>query len=110
MKEGRKEEVTPYIEALRETVTTPILFVSHSLTEVARLASNIIVMREGRALRAGPLDVLLADPAFAPVIGPSMAGAVLSGRAAAQLDDGLTALDLGGGAQIFLPGVAAPMT
>ncbi|WP_340109557.1 molybdenum ABC transporter ATP-binding protein [Pikeienuella sp. HZG-20] len=106
--EGRKEEVTPYIEALRETATTPILLVSHSLTEVARLASDIVVMREGRALRAGPLDELLADPGFAPVIGPSMAGAVLTGRVVAHHDDGLSELALGP-ARVFLPGVAAPV-
>lgn len=63
-------------------------------------------MKDGGVIRAGPLDDMLADPGFAPVIGPSLAGAVLAGTVAAHHDDGLTELALGG-ARVFLPGVAA---
>lgn len=106
--ENRKEEVMPYIERLREMARIPILLVSHSLPEVARLCTDMVVMREGRALRSGPLDELLADPAFAPVIGPSMAGAILSGRIIAHHEDGLSEL-LVSDQPVLLPRVEAPV-
>ena len=46
--DARKAEILPYIEQLRDTTDIPILYVSHSLSEVARLASSIVVLEAGR--------------------------------------------------------------
>ncbi|MFM7444650.1 MAG: molybdenum ABC transporter ATP-binding protein, partial [Tabrizicola sp.] len=45
--EARKAEILPYIEALRDDTGLPILYVSHSLPEVARLATTIAVIDAG---------------------------------------------------------------
>ena len=52
----RKEEILPYIERLRDDLRLPILYVSHSLAEVKRLATDIVVMAEGRVAASGPAD------------------------------------------------------
>jgi molybdate transport system ATP-binding protein len=108
--DARKTEILPFLERLRDQTDTPILYVSHSMAEVARLATTLVVLEAGRVLRAGPLSEILSDPAAAPEMGLREAGAVISARVAAQEADGLTRLDTSGGS-ILLPGIdAAPGT
>ena len=52
--EPRKAEILPYVERLRDELRIPILYVSHSMAEVARLATDIVVLAEGRAVAFGP--------------------------------------------------------
>jgi molybdate transport system ATP-binding protein len=63
--EQRRAEILPYIERLRDGVGVPILYVSHSVAEVARLATTVVLLAEGRVTAVGPvLDILpLADAA-----------------------------------------------
>lgn len=56
----RKEEILPYLERLHAELDIPVLYVSHSPDEVARLADHIVVMEAGRAVAAGPLTDTLA--------------------------------------------------
>ena len=51
--EARKAEIMPYIERLRDETKIPIVYVSHSIAEVARLASDIVVLAGGRVTAAG---------------------------------------------------------
>ena len=104
--EPRKAELLPYIEALRDHTKIPILYVSHALAEVARLATTIVVLDHGKTLRAGPAADLLADPDLAPALGIRDAGAILSATVTAQDPDGLTELHTKGG-PIWLPKIAA---
>jgi molybdate transport system ATP-binding protein len=50
----RKTEIMPYLERLRDEVRIPIIYVSHSVAEVTRLASDIVVLAEGRVMACGP--------------------------------------------------------
>ncbi|MCZ8154102.1 MAG: molybdenum ABC transporter ATP-binding protein [Rhodobacteraceae bacterium] len=106
--EARKAEILPYLERLRDELALPILYVSHSLAEVARLATTVVLLEAGRVVTAGPVGEVLADPGVAPAMGLREAGAVITARLAAQEEDGLSRLDHAGGA-IFLPRVAAPL-
>jgi molybdate transport system ATP-binding protein len=54
--EERKLEVLPLIERLRDAFKVPIVYVSHSVDEVARLASRVIVLSGGRVVAAGAVD------------------------------------------------------
>jgi len=56
----RKQEILPYLERLHAELDIPVLYVSHSPDEVARLADHIVVMDAGRAVAAGPLTETLA--------------------------------------------------
>ncbi|EEW25284.1 molybdenum ABC transporter ATP-binding protein [Rhodobacter ferrooxidans] len=95
--EARKAEILPYIERLRDQAGVPILYVSHSVAEVARLAQQVVVLQDGRVLRAGGVQEVLADPQAVPFLGPREAGALLGAVVAAQDSDGLTRLETGAG-------------
>ncbi len=106
--EARKGEILPYLERLRDEAAMPILYVSHSLAEVARLATTIIVLREGKVARAGPAAAILADPQAVPDLGVREAGAIFEATIVAQHpQDGLTELAVSAG-RLFLPRVDAP--
>ncbi|WP_460273893.1 molybdenum ABC transporter ATP-binding protein [Celeribacter sp. ULVN23_4] len=99
--ETRKGEILPYFERLRDEVEIPILYVSHSASEVARLATTIVVMEGGKVVRQGTAAEVLGDPSVLPV-GAREAGAVLTAAVKRHHADGLTELDAGGEA-LFLP-------
>ncbi|MEZ5783166.1 MAG: molybdenum ABC transporter ATP-binding protein [Rhizobiaceae bacterium] len=52
--EGRKAEILPYLERLRDESRIPIVYVSHSVAEVARLASEVVVLSAGTVSAKGP--------------------------------------------------------
>ena len=56
----RKQEILPYLERLHAELDIPVLYVSHSPDEVARLADHLVVLDAGRAVAAGPLKDTLA--------------------------------------------------
>jgi molybdate transport system ATP-binding protein len=103
---ARKAEILPYVEALRDDLGLPILYVSHALSEVARLATTIALVEAGRIAAAGPAATLLSDPATAPLLGLREAGAILTARVAGHEADGLTRLDTGAG-PLWLPRLQA---
>ena len=61
--ESRRAEILPYIERLRDEAGVPILYVSHSVAEVARLATTVVILTEGKVAAVGPVaDIMpLAD-------------------------------------------------
>jgi molybdate transport system ATP-binding protein len=102
----RKAEILPYLERLREHRDLPILYVSHSMAEVARVASDIVVMQAGQVLRSGRIEDVLSDPAAVPDLGVRDAGAVMQARVVAHHSDGLTELVVSQGA-LLLPRIEA---
>lgn len=104
---ARKAEILPYLERLRDHTDVPILYVSHSIAEVARLATTVIVLENGRVARSGQAEQVLSDPDTVRQIGIREAGAVLPAHVALHHDDGLTELTISGG-RLFLPQMDAP--
>ena len=105
--QSRKDEILPYLERLRDEAGLPILYVSHSPAEVARLATTIVLMERGRVVASGPAADMLSDPAVAPLLGVAETGAILTARVEGQEADGLTRLVTPAG-PLFLPQIAAP--
>lgn len=58
--EQSKRDILPYLERLHGELELPVLYVSHSLKEVARLADHMIWMESGRVRSAGPLNDVMA--------------------------------------------------
>lgn len=105
--EPRKAEILPYFERLRDELAIPMLYVSHSVAEVARLATTVVVLENGKLRAQGTAAEVLSDASLTP-LGPRAAGAVIEARVARHHDDGLTELDAGGIA-LFLPQIARPV-
>lgn len=57
--ESRKNEVLPYLERLRDELGLPIVYVSHSVAEVARLADRVVLMKDGRIEATGSASEVL---------------------------------------------------
>lgn len=104
--QARKDEILPYLERLRDHAGLPILYVSHSTAEVARLATTVVLIDKGRVTAAGPVAAMLSDPAVAPLFGLTDTGAILAARVEAQEADGLTRLSTPSG-PLFLPWISA---
>lgn len=56
----RKAEVLPYLERLHRELDIPVLYVSHAMDEVARLADTLVVMDKGRVIACGPIAQTLS--------------------------------------------------
>ncbi|MEO8410316.1 MAG: molybdenum ABC transporter ATP-binding protein [Propionivibrio sp.] len=56
----RKQEILPYLERLHDELEIPVLYVSHTPDEVARLADHLVVLENGKVLANGPLVATLA--------------------------------------------------
>jgi molybdate transport system ATP-binding protein len=78
--ESRKAEIYPYLERLRDEGSVPIIFVSHSVAEIARLATSIVVLSEGRVTVSGPASEILPHANLLPQFGPTEAGALIDAR------------------------------
>ena len=82
--ERRKAEIMPYIERLRDETKIPIVYVSHSVAEVARLATDIVVLDEGRVAAAGPTSDILQRLDLLPEEERGEGGAVLEMQVASR--------------------------
>jgi molybdate transport system ATP-binding protein len=79
--EQRKQEILPYLEQLKSQLDLPIIYVTHSPAEVARLADTLIALKDGRVVASGPITETLSDPAFPLHLGEE-ASVVLDGTVA----------------------------
>src|SRR5690606_17067573 len=91
---ARKAEILPYIERLRDETGIPIVYVSHAIEEVARLATTLVLVSDGRIAATGPTADLLTRLDLRPLTGRYEAGAVLEARLRAHAAaDGLSELE-----------------
>ena len=103
---ARKEEILPYLERLRDHADMPLLYVSHSVAEVARLATTVVVLEDGQVARFGTAERVLSDPDMVRQIGVREAGAVIPATLMHHHADGLSELLVSGG-RLFLPRMKA---
>jgi molybdate transport system ATP-binding protein len=94
---ARRAEILPMIEALRDEGGTPILYVSHAIAEVARLATQVLALSGGRVAAFGPADRILSDSAIGAALADGREGSIISARVGPRADDGLWTLETGGG-------------
>lgn len=95
-----KDEILPYLERLHEQLAVPILYVSHDLGEVERLADTLVLMQEGRIVASGLLQALQTDLSL-PLLTSPEASVVLTALVS-RIDDryALTELEVGGGSLV----------
>jgi len=109
--QARRNEILPYVEELRDTFRIPIVYVSHAVEEVVRLASEVVLLSDGRVVAAGATETVMANPDLQPAVGRFEAGGLLNCTVLAHDDEyGLSSLGFEGG-ELRVPRVlAAPGT
>jgi len=91
-----KAEILPFLERLHDTLRMPIVYVSHDMSEIERLADHLVLMQEGRVIAAGPLRALQSDPSL-PLAASRDAAVTLDGIAQSyDAADGLLTLAVDG--------------
>lgn len=108
--EERKAEILPHLERLRDEVGIPILYVSHSVAEVSRIADRVVLLNDGRVEMVGPASDVLAGPRLVSTAERREGGSVLAGRVeACDAAHGLATVRLASGVALIVPaaGVAA---
>ena len=94
---ARKQEILPYLERLHDDLDIPVLYVSHSVDEVARLADHVVVLAQGRTRAQGGVHETLARLDLAGAFADE-AGVVIDAAVALHDEiDHLTRLDFAGG-------------
>jgi len=93
-----KDEILPFLERLHASLALPVLYVSHDIAEVERLADHLVLMQAGRVIASGPLGQLQSDPTLPLALSRDAAvslGAVVEaydpayGLASLRVDGGL---------------------
>ncbi len=91
-----KAEILPYLARLRRALRLPILYVTHSLDEVARLADTLVLIRAGRVLAAGPIGHVLARGDLPPAARDDAAALLETRIVAHDTERQLTELEAAG--------------
>ena len=74
----RKRELMQYLESLSKEINVPILYVTHSLDELLRLADRVVLMENGKVKAYDTLENIWNSPLFAPWKGESEQSRVLA--------------------------------
>ncbi|MGH8181262.1 MAG: molybdenum ABC transporter ATP-binding protein [Steroidobacteraceae bacterium] len=95
---ARREEVLPYLETLRDSLSIPMVYVSHQLDEVLRLATHVALMEAGEIVAFGTLSDISVRPELRAIVGPEAVGAILDGTVTrVDAAAGMADIQLGGG-------------
>jgi molybdate transport system ATP-binding protein len=103
----RRMEILDYIERLRDEFHIPIVYVSHSVAEITRLADTLVVLSAGECVGVGDVENVMGRLDLKPSTGRYEAGAVIETTVTAHdLDFDLTTLRFEGG-ELTVPGLNA---
>ena len=94
---ARKQEIMPYLESLHDELEIPVLYVSHSPDEVARLADHLVLLDSGRVKSTGPIGSMLTRLDLPMAHGGDAEALVEAVVAGHDEDYELTYLDFPGG-------------
>ncbi|WP_369433709.1 molybdenum ABC transporter ATP-binding protein [Psychromonas sp. MME1] len=91
---GLKQEVLPYLQQLQQSLSIPIIYVSHSPDEVAQLADDIVIIEQGHVVKQGHLQDVMLDLSNGAIFNDG-GSSLLNAQIIAQHDDYLTQLAVG---------------
>jgi molybdate transport system ATP-binding protein len=106
--QARKQEILPYFEKLRAQNGLAMIYVTHDMSEIVRLADHLVVLRDGQCVAQGLAEDVLANPANIKLIGVQDAGALVRGVIHEHCDDGLSTIRLSS-AMLTVPRVHGPV-
>ncbi|MBL8310012.1 MAG: molybdenum ABC transporter ATP-binding protein [Burkholderiales bacterium] len=106
---GRRSEILRLIERVRDEFGLRIIYVSHSIGEVSRLADDVVLMNEGTAIACGSVEDVFSRPDLRPYTGRFEGGVLIEARAVRQdLAHVMTTYAFDGG-ELVAPGVDTPV-
>jgi molybdate transport system ATP-binding protein len=73
----RKAEILPFIERLRDELHVPVIYVSHAMEEIVRLADTLVLLSDGKVAAVGSVEELTSRLDLRPLTGRYEAGAVI---------------------------------
>ena len=92
-----KDDILPFLESVHDSLSLPVIYVSHDIAEVERLADTLVLMRRGEVLAAGPLSSVQSDPGL-PLVATRDAAVTLDAVVSAYDQEyGLARLAVDGG-------------
>ena len=80
----RRNEILQYIELMRNEVRVPIVYVSHSVEEVVRIADTVVLLSGGEVLAVGPAEEVMGRPDSFAGEGTFEGGAVIEAKVLEQ--------------------------
>ena len=99
---ARKAEILPWLEQLHNQLDIPVVYVTHSIDEVVRLADHLVLLEQGRRLASGPVIDLLARPDLPWSQGDQVSAVIDAQVDAEQASPDLCALSFAAG-RLVLP-------
>ncbi|MGH8641718.1 MAG: molybdenum ABC transporter ATP-binding protein [Burkholderiales bacterium] len=81
---SRRDEILRYLELLRDEVDVPIVYVSHAVEEVVRLADTVVLMSAGKVAAAGGVEEIMGRPDLRLAGGIFEGGTVIDARVVEQ--------------------------
>jgi len=76
---ARRQDILPWLEKLRDELQLPMLYVTHAMDEVARLADTLLLMHQGRVQAVGPVSEVLSGRDASLMLGDDV-GALLDAQ------------------------------
>jgi molybdate transport system ATP-binding protein len=80
----RRNEVMQYIELLRDEIRIPVVYVSHSVEEVVRLADTVVLLAAGSVAATGAAEDIMGRPDLRAAAGTFEGGAVIDAKVVDQ--------------------------
>jgi molybdate transport system ATP-binding protein len=106
--QARKAEILPFLDRLCREAGVPILFVSHALEEVTRLAADMVLLSTGRVVAQGPVSEMMARLDLRAAADEFAGGALLHLQVVGRREDEDLAVLAHPSGEIELPGLRLP--
>ena len=93
----RKTEIIPFIRKVEKELSIPIIYVTHSMSEVLQLVDTMVILKDGKVVKYGPVGKVFSDIQLRESIGDEHSGAILDTTVLEHdTDYGITRLDFMG--------------
>jgi molybdate transport system ATP-binding protein len=97
-----KSEILPYLETLHQELSIPIVYVTHSVEELARLADHIVLFDHGKIVASESAHVVMSKPEYLSIFGDEI-GSIFDTHVVEHQQPLITKLDVDG-LTIWAPG------
>jgi molybdate transport system ATP-binding protein len=97
-----KAEILPYLEKIHQQFSIPIIYVTHSVSELARLADHIVLFQRGEVIASDDAQIIMSDPQYLNIFGDEI-GSIFDTKVIQHDVYCMTRLDTDG-VEIWAPG------